>query len=68
MGPGEVGREASGIRDPVGRSPPLFPSWELCRGRELERTRWGTQAALDPGAAAVIGARCGERPEEGRRC
>lgn len=67
-GGGGAEREASGIGDPVGRSPPLFPSWELCRGRGLEGTRWGTQAALDLGAAAVIGARCGGRPEEGRRC
>ena len=54
-GGGEVGREASGIRDPLGQSPPLFPSWELCRGRGLEGTRWGTQAPPLSSARGVAG-------------
>ena len=49
-------------------SPPFFPGWGLCRGRGLEGTMRGPEAALGPGAAAVNGARCGGRPGEGTRC
>lgn len=49
-------------------SPPSFPGWGFCRGRELKGMMQRPEAPLDLGAAAVNCARCCWRPREGTRC